>query len=114
VAADGKAAEQVQRWGRQRLRAETVAPWVASAWTTVGVRLGAVERQTLQQYAAQALAARREVRRSQRRLRALAAAPPVLQAQGRVVGVPTACVLWVGGATRGRTVAGQPIARRWV
>jgi transposase len=29
-------------------------------------------------------------------LRALAAAHPVLQAQGRVVGVPTACVLWVG------------------
>src|SRR5207249_3660971 len=26
----------------------------------------------------------------------LAAAEPVLQAQGRVVGVPTACVLWAG------------------
>jgi hypothetical protein len=96
VAADSKAAEQVQRGGRQRLRAETVAQLVASARTTVGVRLGAVERQQLQQDAAPALAARREVRRRQRRLRALAAAPPVLQAQGRVVGVPTACVLWLG------------------
>lgn len=95
-AADGKAAEQLQRWGRQRLRAEMVARLVASARTTVGVRQGEVERQRLQQYAEQALAARREVRRSQRRLRALAAEQPVLQAQGRAVGVPTACVLWVG------------------
>jgi transposase len=96
LAADGAAAAQLQRWGRQRLRAEKVAQLVASARTTVGVRLGEVERHRLQRYAEQALAARREVRRSQRRLRALAATHPVLQAQGRVVGVPTACVLWVG------------------
>ena len=98
LAADGQAAEQLQRWGRQRLKVETVAQLVASAQTTRGVRLGEVERQQLPRYAEQALAARREVRRSQRRLRALAAAPPVLPAQGRGVGVPTACVLGVGVA----------------
>jgi len=96
VAADDEAAARLGRWGRQRLSAAAVAQVVAGARTTVGVRLGEVERQSLQRYAEQALAARREVRRSQRRLRALAADQPVLQAQGRAVGVPTACVLWVG------------------
>ena len=40
------------------------------------------------------LAARQQANRAQRRLRELAAGHPVLQAQGKVVGVPTACVLW--------------------
>jgi transposase len=96
LAADRQAAARLGRWGRQRLSAATVAQVVASARATVGVRLGDVERQNLQRYAEQALAARREMRGSLRRLRALAAAQPVLQAQGRAVGVPTACVLWAG------------------
>ncbi len=96
VAADAAAAARLGRWARQRLSAAAVAQRVAGARASVGVRLGEVERQSLQRYAEQALAARREMRRSARRLRALAAAQPVLQAQGRAVGVPTACVLWVG------------------
>jgi transposase len=96
LAQDADAAARLQRWSRQRLSAATVAEVVASARTTVGVRLGDVERASLQRSAAQALAARREVRRSQRQLRGLAAAEPVLQAQGRAVGVVTACVLWAG------------------
>ena len=63
LAADGAAAARLGRWGRQRLAAQTVAQVVARARTTVGVQLGEVERQSLQRYAAQALAARREVRR---------------------------------------------------
>jgi transposase len=96
LAADGEAAGRLQRWGRQRLAADRVAQVVASARATQGVRLGAVEQQSVQRYAAQALAARRELRRSLRRLRALGGSHPVLQAQARVVGMPTACVLWVG------------------
>jgi hypothetical protein len=96
LAADAEAAVRLGRWARQRLSAATVAEIVASAQATVGVRLGEVERTNLQRYAEQALAARREVRRSVRRLQALAADQPVLQAQGRAVGVATACVLWVG------------------
>jgi transposase len=95
LAADGDAGARLRCWGRQRLSAARVAQVVASAGTTAGVRLGEVERGMLRRYAEQALVARREVRRSQRRLRALAAEQPVLQAQGRAVGVPTACVLWV-------------------
>ena len=96
LAADAAAAARLGRWAHQRLSAATVAEIVASAQATVGVRLGEVERSSLQRYAEQALAARREVRRSVRRLQALAADQPVLQAQGRAVGVATACVLWVG------------------
>ena len=96
LAADGNAAGQLRHWGKKFLRPEKIAQVVASAQTTVGVRLGAVEQRQLQAYAEQALAARREMRRSQRSLRALAARQPVLQAQGRVVGLPTACVLWAG------------------
>ena len=44
--------------------------------------------------AQQALAARREANRAQRGLRSLAEGHAVLQAQGKVVGVPTACALW--------------------
>jgi hypothetical protein len=96
LAADDQAAIRLGRWGRQRLSADRVAQVVAGARATVGVRMGEVERQALRRYAEQALAARREVRRSQRRLQALAAAEPVLQAQGQAVGVATACVLWAG------------------
>jgi transposase len=96
LAADEGAAARLERWGRQRLGADTVAQVVASARATQGVRLGQVEEQSLRRYAEQALAARREVRRSERRMRTLASSQPVLQAQGQVVGVPTACVLWVG------------------
>jgi transposase len=94
LAADGAAAAQLRRWGKGFLRPAKVQQVLASAKATLGVRLGVVEQRRLQEYAQQALAARREVRRSQRQLRALAAKQPVLQAQGRVVGLPTACVLW--------------------
>jgi transposase len=94
AASDGEA--QLRRWGKKYLRREKVAAVLASARATHGVRLGEVEQRRLRDYAQQALAARREVRRSQRQLRALARAHPVLAAQGQVVGLPTACVLWAG------------------
>jgi transposase len=94
LAADPAAAARLRHWGKAFLRPAKVEQVLASAKTTYGVRLGEIERRRLQQYAVQALAARREVRRSQRQVRALAQAEPVLQAQGRAVGVATACVLW--------------------
>jgi transposase len=94
LAADPKAAVRLLRWGKGLLRPEKVRQVRASAKTTRGVRLGEVEQRRLQEYARQALAARQQVRHSQRRLRAVARRQPVLRAQGRVIGVPTACVLW--------------------
>jgi transposase len=94
LAADPGAATPLRHWGKKFLRPEKIAQVLASAQTTVGVRFGDVAQRRLQEYARPALAARREVRRSQRPLRAWAQDQPVLQAQGRVVGLPTACVLW--------------------
>jgi transposase len=94
LAADAEAAARVQGWGGRFLDAEKVRRLVGSAGATAGVRQGAWDRQRLQDYARQALQARREVRRAQGRLRQLAAGQAILQAQGKVVGVPTACVLW--------------------
>jgi transposase len=67
---------------------------VDSAGSSVGVRAGEWQRRQIQDYAQQALAARAEGQRADRQLRRLAAGHAVLQAQGKVVGVPTACVLW--------------------
>lgn len=95
LAADPQAAAQLKRWGRHLLRMTMIDQVLSSARTTVGVRLGAGEQRRVQEYARQAWAARRELRRSHRQLRALAEAEPVLQALGRAVGFATACVLWV-------------------
>jgi hypothetical protein len=94
LADDAEAAARVQRWGGRFLDAEKVRRLVGSAGATAGVRQGTWDRQRLQDYARQALQARREVRRAQGRLRQLATGQAILQAQGKVVGVPTACVLW--------------------
>jgi transposase len=94
LAADGQAAAQVQGWGGRFLDPDKVQRLVASAGHSAGVRQGEWDRQRLQDYARQALQARREVRRGQGQLRRLAEGQTILQAQGEVVGVPTACVLW--------------------
>jgi transposase len=94
LAADPKAAARLTRWSR-RLLSKKIDELLAGARSSVGVRVGAWEQRRIQEYAEKALAARREVKRAQRRLRQLAVGHQVLQAQGKVVGIPTACVLWV-------------------
>lgn len=91
---DEQAATRLARWGGVYLRAEKIAAVLASAHCSAGVRQGEWEVRQLRDYAAQAWQARREFRRSQRQLRRLAEGHAHLQAQGRAVGVPTACVLW--------------------
>ena len=94
LAADPEAAKRLARWGRAFLAPEKIEHLLAGAGSSVGVRVGEWQRRQIQDYAQQALAARREAERAERRLRRLAAGHAVLQAQGKVVGVPTACVLW--------------------
>jgi transposase len=93
-AADRCAAKRLAGWGGSFLKEDKRQRFLASAASSVGVRTGAVEGQRIQAYAAQALQARREMQRAQKRLRSLAADQAVLQAQGRAVGVVSACVLW--------------------
>ena len=94
LADDPKAAVRLQQWGGRFLDPAKVQRLLRTAQETAGVRQGLWDRQRLQAYAGQALQVRREVRQGQRRLRQLAAGHAVLQAQGKVIGVPTACVLW--------------------
>ncbi len=96
LAGDAAAESRLRRWGGPLLSAAKAAALLESARSTVGVRQGEWERRRLGHDAAEALQARREYRLGQRQLRRLAADHPVLEAQSRVVGVATACVLWVG------------------
>lgn len=95
LAADAQAREQVQRWGGRWLSAQKVERLLASAAATVGVRQGDWDKRRLRAYAEQAWQARQQVQQAQRQLERLAGQQPVLQAQGQVVGLATACVLWV-------------------
>jgi hypothetical protein len=95
LTADPQAAERLGRWGGRFLKKEKIARFVAEAGSSRGVRSGDWERRRLQDFARQALQARQQGQSGERRLRQLAHGHEVLQAQGKVVGVPTACLLWV-------------------
>jgi transposase len=95
LAADPDAPQRLARWGGSRLTPAKIQHLLHDAGSSVGVRLGEWQRRQIQDYAQEALAARQQANRAERRLRGLAAGHALLQAQGRVVGVPTACVLWV-------------------
>jgi transposase len=94
LAADGQAQARLARWGGHWLDADKVQRLLQGARSSVGIRQGEVEKRRLQDYAAQALAARQQMRRSQRELAKLVRGQPVLQAQAQVVGSATAGVLW--------------------
>jgi transposase len=94
LAADAAAPQRLARWGGRWLSAEKVEALLASARTSVGVRQGDWERRRLRELAEQTWAARREAARCKRQFGRLAKGHVVLEAQGRVVGVATACVLW--------------------
>jgi transposase len=95
LAGDAEAANQLARWGGPLLAARKIEELLAGARSSVGVRVGPWHQRQIQEYAEKALAARRQSNQGQRRLRELAVGHPVLEAQGKAVGVPTACVFWV-------------------
>jgi transposase len=94
LAADPEAGKVLARWGGTFLAPEKVERLRACAVSSVGVRVGAWEQRQIQDYAERALAARQQANYAERQLRRLAKGHPVLQAQGKVVGIATACVLW--------------------
>jgi transposase len=95
LAADPEAAQHLARWSRRFLELKKIEQLVAGARSSVGVRAGEWQQRQVREYAQLALAARAEGRRADRELRRLAAGHAVLQAQGKLVGLSTACVLWV-------------------
>ena len=114
LAADPQAAQQLARWGGRFLEPKKIRQLVDNANSSVGVRAAEWQQRQIRDYAQQALAARAEGQRANRRLYDLAAENVVLQAQGKVVGVPTACVCGRARVTRGNIMPRPPIARRWV
>jgi transposase len=96
LAEDAEAEARLRSWGKRFLGAEKAAALLAAARTTVGVRMGAAERRRMQSYAEQALRAKREVRRTRRALGPFPANDPALARQAAVVGVATACAIYVG------------------
>jgi transposase len=93
-AADTQVETRLAGWGGHWLSATQVQRLLEAARTSVGVRPGAIDRQRRQAYAAQALAARQQMQQSRGQLRRLVRGREVLEAQARVVGCATACVLW--------------------
>jgi transposase len=94
LAADPDARKQLTRWGGRLLSPEKVEALLAGARSSVGVRAGSWQERQIQDYAEKALAARQQSDHAQRQLRRLAQGHAVLEAQAKVVGVPTACVFW--------------------
>jgi len=68
---------------------------VASARQTAGVPVGRWDEERLRCYAQEVHNGLQQQRQARRRLRQLAPAQPVIRAMGEVVGLVTACVLWV-------------------
>jgi len=95
LALDAEAAKQLTRWSGSLLSRAKIEKLLSGARWSVGVRVGQWQQRQIQEYAERALEARRQSNRAQRELRRLAEGHAVLQAQGKVVGVPTACVFWV-------------------
>lgn len=95
LAAAPDAVKQVQRWGRQYLSAEKAQQLVDSARQTAGVTMGRWDEERLRRYARAIQQCQAESRAARRRLCELTRDHAAISAMGVVVGVPTACVLWV-------------------
>lgn len=107
LAADPLAAAKLAQWSRGHWSPAKIAEVVRAASVSVGVRLGRWSRRLLRQYGRRALRAKRQVQRARRELTRLGRGHAVLEAQAQVVGLATACVLWVYlGDPRGYESAG--------
>lgn len=95
LGADEQAAATLRRFSSRRLDDATIDRLVREARQSVGVRTTSWDQRRLREDAEWALRAYRDKRAATRRLRELAAGHELMEALGRVVGVPTACVLWV-------------------
>jgi transposase len=107
LAEDPDADKQLKRWGRSFLSTEKRAALRQSARDTVGVRQTEWDRRQLREHAEQARAAHVRLERARRQLHRLAKGHAVLEAQGKAVGLATACVLWVALGNPGNYSCGR-------
>jgi transposase len=92
---DAEAASVLQRLSRGRLDEQRIDALVRSARETMGLAMSEWDQRRMREDAEQALSAHRQKRSAARQLRQLGARHELLPAMGKVVGLPTACVLWV-------------------
>jgi transposase len=94
MAQDPALARRLHRWSAARFKPQRIGRIVACAAGTLGVRQSAIDQQRVRWCASAALEAHLQVSRCQQQLIKLAADHPVIAKQGRIIGIPTACVLW--------------------
>jgi transposase len=95
LAAAPDALELVQGWGQHYLSPAKAQALVEGARQTVGVAMGRWDEERLRRYAQQILTNQGEMRAAKRRMQALTKDHAAIRAMGEMVGVATACVLWV-------------------
>jgi transposase len=95
LAAAPDALQRVQGWGRRYLTAAKATALVDSARQTLGVTMGRWDEERLRRYAQLIQHCRGEMSAARRRLVALTEEHTTIRNLGAVVGVPTACVLWI-------------------
>src|SRR5438046_1430759 len=92
---DRQAAATLSRFSQRLLDQAGIDRLVQEAKQSVGVRMNAWDRRRVREDAEGALLAHRQKRAARRRLHELARRHELIPALGEVVGIPTACVLWV-------------------
>jgi transposase len=95
LAGDSQAGAKLKRFGGSYLSVEKIQALLHSARATLGVRQTAWEQRRLRDYAQQALAARKAVRQAGRELDRLTRQHRPIRAMATVVGLNSACVLWM-------------------
>jgi transposase len=95
LGADPQAAAKLARFSHRLLDQAGIDRLVREARQSVGVRMNAWDQRRMQEDAEQVLLAHRQKAAAKKRLRELAAQHELIPALGEVVGIPTACVLWV-------------------
>lgn len=95
LASDPRAAEVLKGFGGYYLSDEKIRQVIAAAGSTLGVRMNAWQVRELKAVAGAIVKRRECVNTCKRQLRKLARNHPTIQAQTPVVGLITACVMWM-------------------
>ena len=95
LSADTEAPRKLARFCWGRLTEQKIQEVIASAQSSVGVRMTAWDQRRMKELAEAALDTRKQMGRSRRELRRVTKDHAKIGAMAKVVGLPTACVLWV-------------------
>jgi len=95
ISADPQAGARLRRFSYRLMSDEAIGRLLRQAASSVGIAMNSWDQRRVRDDAQRALAAHRQKRKAARQLGDLARRHELLSALGQVVGVATACVLWV-------------------